>query len=101
VTSPIFMTYADKTANNAAAQPVAKRSVLAMSIGLRTRSSLAARGTRCVRRSLSVGDLHRKDAAVEDQEVALKVSCSIRDSRRLFDLALDAGGFSVSASVVL
>lgn len=46
---------------------------------------------RCVRASLSVGDLHRKQLVRN----ARNVSGSIRDSRHLFDLALGASGFSV------
>lgn len=39
-----------------------------------------------------MGDLHcAQDAGKE----ALNVSCSIRDSSGLFDLALDSGGFSI------
>ena len=52
---------------------------------------LAARGARCVRASLSVGDLHREQAV----RVARNVSGSIRDSRHFFDLGFGVSGFSV------
>jgi hypothetical protein len=40
-----------------------------------------------------VGDLHCAEVSGKE---ALNVSCSIRDSSRLFVLALDAGDFSIA-----
>ncbi|HET8935951.1 MAG TPA: hypothetical protein VFN67_21040 [Polyangiales bacterium] len=66
------------------------RCILAMKTDLRSAGIDRVRA-RCVRRSLSVGDLH---CAQEAGKEAVNVSCSIRDSGALFDLALDPGGFS-------
>ena len=90
-TSRVFNTYVHKRVNSnyhaqATARDAAIRPALAMSTGLDGLCS-----ARCVRSSLSVGDLHRKQLV----RTARNVSSSIRDSRHLFDLALGASGFSV------
>jgi hypothetical protein len=66
------------------------RCILAMKTDLRSAGIDRVRA-RCVRRSLSVGDLH---CAQEAGKEAVNVSCSIRDSSGLFELALAPGGFS-------
>lgn len=86
----IDMAHAATRALFAATSAAETRCVLAMATDLRSQRALQARA-RCVRRSLSVGDLH---CAQEAGKEAVNVSCSIRDSSGLFELALEPGGFS-------
>ena len=86
----IEMAHAATTALHAATSALETRCGLAMETDLRSRRIDRVR-VRCVRRSLSVGDLH---CAQEAGKEAVNVSCSIRDSGRLFDLALEPGVFS-------
>jgi hypothetical protein len=86
----IEMAHAATPALCAATSKPEMRCVLAMETDLRARCIDRVRA-RCVRRSLTVGDLH---CAQEAGKEAVNVSCSIRDSGRLFDLALEPGGFS-------